>query len=123
MEKKYTNSKKSKLFVRQLLSIVFVLFTSVFSEQIYGQCTSTDCTYNPTSGSFTSGVLCFTTDTTLNSGLTINGADICIAPGVTVTINNGLTVSGNVEINVEGTLIASKIQNNEVNLEVKERGK
>ena len=104
------------IFVKLCLTLMFSLTSNVISAQCTG-CTTT----GPTSGNytFTSGsTTCFTSNATLGDVIFENNSSFCVAPGITVTIQNNINSSGNLNWNIQGTLIFNQSPQINANLNV-----
>ncbi|WP_225036575.1 G8 domain-containing protein [Winogradskyella sp. SM1960] len=84
--------------IKILLISVFVLSSIEMNAQ---------CVTPPTSGNITfasNTLTCFTTDATLSDVTFQDGSEIYIEPGVTVIIQNNVSSSGTITMDLEGTL-------------------
>ena len=95
--------------IKNFSKIFALILTLIFSANYYAQCTGCTVT-NPTlSGNytFTSGsTVCFTSNATLGDVTFQNNSKICVAPDVTVIIQNNVTTTSgdNITFEVGGTL-------------------
>ena len=95
--------------IKNFSKIFALILTLIFSANYYAQCTGCTVT-NPTlSGNYTfasKSVVCFTSNATLADVTFGNNSKICVAPGVTVIIQNNVTTTSgnNVSFEVGGTL-------------------
>jgi|GEM_PF-1461759 len=89
-----------------VLPFLMLLFICFPATSAIAQCTGCTVT-GPTSGNFTfvtGQVVCFTANATLSDVTFQTGSKMCIAPGVTVVIQNNINSAGNIKIEVYGTL-------------------
>ena len=100
--------------------ILFLLLV-LLSVDIYSQCTSCGVT-NPTSGNFAANTTyCFTANTTFSDVTLANNVKICIAPGVTLTIQNNInyaTSNPAVTFEIAGTMLFGQSPQISANLTV-----
>lgn len=94
--------------IKKIILLVLLSLISTVSN-FYAQCTGCTPGPTPTSGNVTVGAgqtMCFTSNATLDAVTFGNNSKICVAPGVTVTIQNNVTsTSGsNVTLEIGGTL-------------------
>ncbi|MDB2385268.1 Ig-like domain-containing protein [Polaribacter sp.] len=91
------------IFIRVITVSILLLFSVI---NTYSQCTG--CTQSGSfSGNqtFASGeVYCVTSDSTVSDVTFEDGSTLCVAPGVTFTIQNNINSSGSIAFNVDGTL-------------------
>lgn len=109
--------------MKVLLKMHVVLCIFIYGSYLYGQCSGCTVT-NPTiSGTytFTSGsVVCFTSNATLNDVVFQDNSKLCVAPGVTVVIQNNVntTAGSHVTFEVGGTLQLNQTSNINSNLDI-----
>ncbi|WP_179351079.1 DUF7507 domain-containing protein [Winogradskyella vidalii] len=99
---KLLTERKSK---NQNFGVVKILLISTFT--FYGIKVNAQCVTPPTSGNYTfvsNTRTCFDTNATLSDITIQDDAEIYIEPGVTVIIQNNVNSSGDITIDLEGTL-------------------
>lgn len=105
MEKNYIALGKTK---KKNYSLIFFLISLILFTSLSATAQCTGCTVTgPTSGNFTFStgqVVCFTSNAVLSDVTFQTGSKMCVAPGVTVIIQNNINSSGNIKIEVHGTL-------------------
>ena len=95
--------------IKNFTKIFALILTLIFSANYYSQCTGCTVT-NPTlSGNYTfasGSTVCFTSNATLGDVTFLNNSKICVAPGVTVTIeyNVNSAAGDNITFEIGGTL-------------------
>ena len=100
--------------IKNFSKIFALILTLIFSANYYSQCTG--CTIeNPSNGGNLSlsdnSVVCFTQDATVTNITFGNNSKLCVAPGVTVIIQNYVTTNSGDNITFE---IGSTLQFNQV---------
>ncbi|MEZ7914002.1 beta strand repeat-containing protein, partial [Macellibacteroides fermentans] len=98
-----------KNFSKLCLVLFTMLLAILYHQPVHAQCTGCTVTNPVLSGNYTfaaNSTVCFTSDATLGDVTFLNNSKICVAPGVTVTIQNNVTsTSGNnVTLEIGGTL-------------------
>ena len=91
--------------IKNFSKIFALILTLVFSASYYSQCTGCTVTNPVPSSPYTfpaNSTVCFTTNTTLGEVTFENNSKICVAPGVTVTIQYNV----NSEITLHLKLVA-----------------
>lgn len=94
--------------IKKLILLLLLSLISTVSN-FYAQCTGCTVTNPVSSGNYTfasGSTVCFTSNATLNNVTFGNNSKICVAPGVTVTIQNNVTstLGNNVTLEIGGTL-------------------
>lgn len=95
-----------------LLALMFL-----YSSQSTGQ----GCVVLPTSGNYTFATntkTCFTVDATLGDITFQDGSEIYVEPGVTVIIQNNVNSTGDIIMNIEGTLQFNNVTRINANVEI-----
>ena len=95
--------------IKNFSKIFALILTLIFSANYYAQCTGCTVTNPVLSGNYTfasGSTVCFTSNATLGDVTFQNNSKICVAPGVTVIIQNNVTSSSgnNVTLEIGGTL-------------------
>ncbi|WP_124640734.1 beta strand repeat-containing protein [Amniculibacterium aquaticum] len=103
--------------------IFALILTLIFSANYYSQCTGCTVTNPVSSGNYTfpaNSTVCFTTNTTLGDVTFENNSKICVAPGVTVIIQNDVTTTtgDNITFEIGGTLHFNQTTNIDANLTI-----
>lgn len=95
--------------IKNFSKIFALILTLIFSANYYSQCTGCTVTDPVTPGTYTfpsGSTVCFTSDATLNNVIFLDNSKICVAPGVTVIIQNNVTTNSgnNITFEIGGTL-------------------
>lgn len=95
--------------MKNFSKIFALILTLIFSANYYAQCTGCTVTNPVLSGNYTfasGSTVCFTSNATLGDVTFQNNSKICVAPGVTVIIQNNVTTTSgnNITFEVGGTL-------------------
>lgn len=107
--------------IKNFSKIFALILTLIFSANYYSQCTG--CTIeNPSNGGNLSlsdnSVVCFTQDATVTNITFGNNSKLCVAPGVTVIIQNYVTTNSgdNITFEIGGTLQFNQVPTINANL-------
>ena len=109
--------------IKNFSKIFALILTLIFSANYYAQCTGCTVTNPVSSGNYTfasGSTVCFTQSATLNNVTFENNSKICVAPGVTVTIQNDVTTTSgnNITFEIGGTLHFNQTTDIDANLTI-----
>ena len=107
--------------MKKLYVLFALILTLIFSANYYAQCTSCTVTDPVITGNYTfpsGSTVCFTSNATLNNVTFSNNSKICVAPGVTVRIQNNVTTNStdNITFEIGGTLQFDQVPSINANL-------
>ncbi len=106
--------------IKKIILLVLLSLISTVSN-FYAQCTGCTTTNPVLSGNYTfasGSTVCFTSNATLGDVIFQNNSKICVAPGVTVIIQNNInsTSGNNVALEIGGTLQFNQVPTFNANL-------